>query len=171
MSGIRAGAARKLEQAFAAAFGQYFVGDPSFAMPQGMSGSIFVPAQSVQKLVYPAVVFMCLEAKEVAPYTANYQGVELHILVNTALNERADDYESLLALHDQRVDKVYLLIGNNPLMQSLVNQPSPALPDPRAVTEFFLYGFGDITKEMRLPEPNRLVDLISVEVNFRPSDP
>jgi|HubBroStandDraft_3_1064219.scaffolds.fasta_scaffold03065_5 hypothetical protein len=169
MSGIRSGAARKLEQAFAAAFAQYFVGDPTYAMPPPGAGPIFVSGQSVQQLTFPNVTFLCLEAKEVSPGIGNYQGVELHIMVNTALIERPDDYPSLLALHDDRVDKLFILLGNTPLLQSLMNQPASG-PDTRLVREMLFYGTGLITKEMRIPEQNRLSDLISVETNFRPSD-
>lgn len=170
MAGIRSGAARKLEMAMAAAYATYFVGDPDFIMPPPNSGALFVAAQSVQKLVFPNVTFLCLEAKEVAPQTANYQAVELHVMVNTSLAERPDDYPSLLALHDARVDKIFLLLGNTPLLQSLVNAPPAGQADTRSVTDFFLYGFGEITKEMRLPEGSRLCDLISIQTNFRPQD-
>ena len=168
--GERSGATNKLEQAFAAAFAAYFVGDPTYVMPPPFSGSLFVAAQSVQTLSYPSVIFMCLEAKEVAPQTANYEGTELHILTNTALTERPDDYPSLLALHNDRINKLFLLLDNTPLLQGLTNQPASGVADLRAVREFYLYGFGNISKELNMKEGNRLCSLISIEVTFRPMD-
>lgn len=154
----------------AAAFQTYFVGDDSFTAAQNAEGSLFVSAQSVQKLTYPNVLFTCLEAKEVAPGTGNYQNVELHVSITTPLSERPDDYPSLLALHGQRIAKAFILLENAALLQTLTNQPTPPAADPRTVTDFFLYGFGEVTKELEMPNPHHLVYLISIQVTFRPQD-
>lgn len=151
-------------------FQTYFVGDPTFVMPAPQTGSVFIPAQSIQKLVYPSVVFLCLDSKEIAPGLANYQAVELHVIINTSLSERADDYPSLLNLHNDRVDKCLILLGNSALSQGLLNQPAIGLPDPRTVRDFYFYGYGVITDEKHMKEPTRLSDLLSIQTNFRPSD-
>jgi len=168
--GIRSGACRKLEQAFAAAFQYYFVGDPSFVRPvPAGGGSLFVAAQAVAAMVYPQVAFMCIEAQEQVAQSAVYMG-ELNILIDTALTERSDDYPSLLALHDDRIDKVVNLIGNVPLLKTLLNAPASG-PDLRAVRQFQLYGVGKVLKELNGKEPNRLCYVLTVEIPFQPLDP
>ncbi len=164
MMGIRSSASNKLEIAFAAAFGTYFVADPDFTKSDGTP--LFVAAQSVSRLQYPQVCFMCLEAEEVVALSAVYMGT-LHLIVETALNERPDDYPSLLTLHRNRVDKCVNLMGNLPVLQSLLNAPAAA-PDNRAVVNFQLYGVGKILKEQNKNEPNRLCFIQSVELGFQP---
>ena len=166
--GIRSGACNKLEQAFAAAFATYFVGDPDFTKSDGTP--FFVAAQSVSRLLYPQVCFMSFKAKEQIALTGIYMG-ELHITVDTALNERPDDYNSLLTLHDTRVNKCVNLMANLAVLKQLMNAPSPPLPDPRAVTGFQLYGIGEILNEDNKKEANRLCFLQTIEIGFQPIGP
>lgn len=163
--GIRTGAAITLEQAFAGAFGTYFVGDPSFTKSDGHP--FFVSGQSVRTLSFPNVCFMCLEAKEQIALSAIYMA-ELHIIIDTPLNERPGDYEDLLALHETRVTKCVNLMGNVALLQQLLNAPPAGAPDNRVVKNFQLYGVGDILKESNKREPNRLTFIQSVNIPFQP---
>lgn len=165
--GIRSGATNKLEQAFAAAYQLYMVGDPSFVRPGPTQASLFVAAQSVSKLIYPQVCFMCLEAEEQVAGSAVYMGT-LHVIVDTALNERPDDFQSLLALHNDRINKVLVLLGNPALLMSLTNAPAAGQPDTRTVRDFQLYGVGTIVKEMNTKEANRLCSVTSVLIPFQP---
>lgn len=151
----------------AAAFQLYLVGDPSFVRPGPTQASLFVAAQSVSKLIFPQVCFMCLEAEEQVALSAVYMGT-LHIIVETALNERSDDYQSLLALHNDRIDKVLALLGNAPLLMSLTNAPAAGQADTRTVRDFRLYGVGTITKEMNTKEANRLCSVTAVLMPFQP---
>lgn len=162
--GIRSSACNKLEAAFAAAFSTYFVGDPSFV--KNGSAPFFVAAQSVSTLEYPQVAFMCLEAEEVVAQSAVYMGT-LHVLVDTALYERSDDYTALKSLHDDRVNKVMNLFGNLPVLQSLLNAPTSG-PDNRTTVNFQLYGIGKILKEMNSKEANRLAYIAAIEIPFQP---
>lgn len=169
--GIRSRAPNQLERAFAAAFQQYFVGDPSFVRPSSPgtagAGSMFVAAQSVKTLAFPQVCFLCLEAAEQITGTAIYIG-ELHIIVDTALNERPDDYDSLLTLHEDRCNKVLFLLGNVSVLKSLTNAPAAGIADTRQVQDFQLYGVGEITKEHNATQANRLSSITSVMIPFQP---
>lgn len=162
--GIRSGAAQKLEAAFAAAFATYFTGDLDFTKSDG--SPLFVAAQSVAKLTYPQVCFMCFEAEEQIALTGIYIA-PLHICIDTALTERPDDYDSLLNLHDTRVSKVVNLMANLPVLKTLLNAPASG-PDNRTVTGFQLYGVGQIFKEQNKPEHNRLCYMQSVQIPFQP---
>ena len=162
--GIRSSAANKLEKAFAGAFSTYFVGDPSFV--KNGDSPMFVAAQSVSQLLFPQVCFMCLEAAEVVAQSCVYMGT-LHIIVDTPLSERPDDYDSLLALHQDRVSKVMNLIGNPTLLKSLMNIPASG-PDNRSVVNFQLYGVGQVLREMNSKEAARLSFICAVEIPFQP---
>jgi hypothetical protein len=166
--GIRSSAARTLELAFAAAYAQYFVGDPSFVNTAGGT-PIFVSAQSVAKLTYPQVCFWCSEAVEQVALSAIYMGT-LHVIIDSALNERADDYDSLLTLHDDRITKVVGLLSNLPALQGLINAPASG-PDLRTAPNFQLYGIGLVLKEMNGKEGNRLSYILTVEAPFQPNTP
>lgn len=167
--GQRTGACIVLEKAFAAAFDTYFVGDPDFVKPKFLEQqtvSIFVAAQSVARLYKPQVCFMCLDADEVIAQSAQYLGV-LHVVVETSLSERPDDYAAMLTLHGQRVAKVMLLLTNLALLQGVINPPSTG-PDKRAITDFVLEGMGTF-KEMNKNETNNLCSIIiAQEVAFTP---
>lgn len=167
--GQRAGACITLEKAFAAAFDTYFVGDPDFIKPQFLqqqTASIFVAAQSVARLYKPQVCFLCLDAEEQVAQSSAYIGV-LHIVVDTTLAERPDDYTSLLTLHGQRVAKVMNLLTNFSLLAGVINPPAVGT-DKRTVTDFLLYGLGTF-KEMNKNEANNLCSIIiAQEVAFTP---
>lgn len=162
--GIRSSAANKLEQAMAAAFATYFAGDPDFTKSDGIP--FFVAAQSVSRLVYPQVCFMCLEAVEEVALSAVYTAT-LHVVVDTALNERSDDYPSVINLHDARVNKCVNLMGNFPVLSKLTNAPASGA-DNRTVVNFTLYGIGKILKEQNKAESNRLCFIQSINVGFQP---
>lgn len=167
--GQRTGACIVLEKAFAAACETYFVGDPDFVKPQFLQQqtvSIFVPAQSVAKLFKPQVCFLCLDADEQVAGSAAYIGV-LHVVIDTPLSERPDDYPALVTLHGQRVAKVMNLLSNLALLQGVINAPATGL-DKRTVTDFQLYGLGTF-KEMNKNEANNLCSVvICEEVAFTP---
>jgi hypothetical protein len=164
--GIRSSATTQLEKAFAAAYQTYLVGDPSFVRPGPTSGSLFVAAQSVPQLIYPQVCFACFEAAEQVSGSAVYMGT-LHIIVDTALNERADDYPSLKNLHDDRVAKVLDLLSKVAILKQLMNAPASG-PDTRTVRDFQLYGVGEIVREMHAKEGNRLSTVIIVMIPYQP---
>lgn len=167
--GQRSGACITLEKAFAAAFETYFVGDPDFVKPQFLQqqgASIFIPAQSVARLYKPQICFLCLDAEEEIAQSKVYIG-ELHIVVDTTLAERPDDYPSLLTLHGQRVSKVMMLLENLGLLQGVANAPASGV-DKRTVTDFQLYGIGTF-KEMNKNEANNLCSIIIIQqVAFTP---
>lgn len=167
--GQRVGACIILEKAFAAAFERYFVGDPDFVKPeflQQQSTSIFVAAQAVARLYKPQVCFLCLDADEQVAGSAAYIGV-LHVVVDSTLAERPDDYPALLTLHGQRVAKVMNLLSNLGLLTSVINAPATGV-DQRTVTDFQLYGIGTF-KEMNKNEANNLCSIIiAQEVAFTP---
>lgn len=169
--GRRVAATNALEQAFAAAFQRYFVGDPSFVRPQlpggAAAGSLFVAAQSVTDLIYPQVAFYCRKAAEQVAGSSIYMAMPLRIIVDTALNERPDDPESLLNLHDDRVNKLFLLLENQALLMSLTNKPATG-PDLRTVTDFQLYGIGAIQDESNTRQNNRLSFMLDIEIPFQP---
>jgi hypothetical protein len=173
ITGARRSACNTLEKAFAAAFQTYFVGDPCFTKvvnpATGVTGSTFVAAQSVRTLTYPQVCFMCIEAQEQVAKSNVYMA-ELHMIIDTALSERPDDYDSLLALHQERVDKCLNLRDNLPLLQQLMNQPATPPPnsDQPSVPSMNLYGLGKITRENNAKEGNRLCFVCSFEVGFQP---
>jgi hypothetical protein len=164
--GIRSSATTKLEQAFAACFQTYLVGDPSFVRPGPSSGSLFVAAQSVPELIYPQVCFACIEAEEQVANSAVYIGT-LHIIIDTALNERSDDYLSLKNLHDDRVAKVLDLLSKVSILKQLMNAPASG-PDTRTVRDFQVYGVGQIVRELHAKESNRLSTVIVVMIPFQP---
>jgi hypothetical protein len=164
--GIRSSATAKLELAMAAGFQAYLVGDPSFVRPGPTQASLFVAAQSVSQLIYPQVAFLCDEAEEQVSGSAVYMGT-LHVQIDSALNEREDDYPSLKALHDDRVAKVLDLFSKVSILQGLVNAPASGA-DKRAVRDFQLYGVGQITKEMHAKEANRLCTVITISIPFQP---
>lgn len=134
-------AANQLEEALAAAFQGYFVGDPDFVRSSSTgTNSLFTAAQSVDTFVYPIVVFECGDAIETVAQTAIYQA-ETMVMVGTHLSERPDDYPSLLALHRDRVSKVVNLLENVALLKSIMNAPASG-PDLRTVRQMNLYGIG-----------------------------
>jgi hypothetical protein len=167
--GQRTGACIVLEKAFAVAFETYFVGDPDFVKPQFLqqqTASIFVAAQSVARLFKPQVCFLCLDAEEQVAQSAAYIG-QLHIVIDTPLTERPDDYKALETLHGQRVAKVMNLLSNLAVLQQVINPPATGT-DQRAVTDFLLYGLGTF-KESNKNEANNLCSLIVCEeVAFTP---
>ena len=167
---MRRSACNQLEKAFAAAFATYFTGDPSFVKPgdstPGSQASLFVAAQSVQRLLYPQVAFMCIEATEVVARSNAYTA-PMHLIVDTALSERPDDFPSLLALHQDRVDKCLNLFDNLPVLQGLINAPLSG-SDPRQVQSFQLYGMGEIEAEMNTRENNRLCFICKRLIPFQP---
>jgi hypothetical protein len=173
ITGARRSACNTLEKAFAAAFQAYFVGDPCFIVSNdvstGATSSIFVAAQSVQRLLYPQVCFMCIEAEEQVARSNIYMAT-LHMIIDTALSERPDDYDSLLALHQERVDKCLNLRDSISLLQSLINQPASPPPnaDQLAVPSMNLMGLGKILRENNAKEANRLCFVCSFEVGFQP---
>lgn len=142
--GMLLASANQIETALAAAFQTYFVGDPDFVRPAAaaVGGSFFTAAQSVDVFSYPICAFEAGEMKEVVAQTSIYQG-ELFVLVGTHLSERADDYTSLLTLHQQRVSKVVNLLENVALLKSLMNAPASG-PDLRTVRQMNLYGIGQL---------------------------
>ena len=173
ITGARRSACNTLERAFASAFQTYFVGDPCFVKvidpANSRTGSLFVAAQSVRTLLYPQVCFMCYEAEEQVARSNVYMA-QLHMIVDTALSELPDDYDSLLKLHQERVDKCLNLRDNLALLQSLMNQPASPPPnsDQPRVPSMNLYGLGKIIRENNSKEANRLCFICSFEIGFQP---
>lgn len=164
--GIRSSATTKLEQAFAAGYQTYLVGDPSFVRPGPSSGSMFVAAQSSPALIYPQVCFACIEAEEQVANSAVYMGT-LHIIVDTPLPERPDDYPSLKNLHDDRVAKILDLLSKVAILKLLMNAPASG-PDTRTVRDFQIYGVGQIVRELHAKEADRFSTVIVVMIPFQP---
>lgn len=144
--GLLLSAANQLELCLAAAFQNYFVGDPDFvrvlAAGESAPASLFTAAQAVATFKYPIVVFECGDAKETVAQTSIYQA-EVFVMVGTHLSERPDDYPSLLKLHQDRCSKVINLLENIAVLKSLLNAPASG-PDLRLIRQMNLYGLGTI---------------------------